>query len=126
MADHTFNFGPWLSRLGLKGGKLPDIMPVVQPVQVVGDASLLVPTLLPPTACYGRLVGGVASNYAALQIRSLAPGGTLLRRVAITIQANLLTAWTVRSVAATFAASTTLTAANMGPEPVVSEVKAGT
>lgn len=79
MNEHTFTFGNWRSRLGFKGGKVPPILPGVQPVQVVGDASLLVPHMLPPTALYGGSITSAVAHYPHLSIRSLAAGGTLIK-----------------------------------------------
>jgi hypothetical protein len=126
MARHTFNLTEWLSRLGIKGNVIPDILPGVQPVQVVGDASLLVPSLLPPTAAYGFTAAGVAGHVFAVQVAARADGGTLIRVGKITSSANAAATWSVSTTPFSFVVGTVLTARNYGQGNVVSAVTAGT
>lgn len=113
---HTFNLSRWLSRLGVKGGDEPLITPSLQPVQVVGDASLLVPPLLPPTAAYGTTVGAVVGQHGAASIQSLAPGGTCIRQLGCGSWSNSVSwLWRVQAAAPTYAASNVLTAREMWP-----------
>jgi hypothetical protein len=125
VSKHTFNLAAWLNRLGIKGSAVPELAPVVVPVQVVGDASLLVPSLLPATAAYGTSRGASAGNHSTLQVHSRADGGTIIRTAQIHIAANSSFAWAVLTTSQTWAASGALTAQNFGPVPVTSIVTGG-
>jgi hypothetical protein len=123
---HTFNLHHWLSRLGVKGSEMPPVVPVVQPVQLVGDASLLVPPLLPACAAFGRVVGAVAAEYSSCEIQSRSPGGTWIQLFEATCGTASSHGWRVQAAPLTFSASNTLTAHQFGNGSTLSQVRAGT
>lgn len=126
MAKHTFGLSSWLERLGIKGPDIPEVAPVVIPVQVVGDASLLVSSLLPASAAFGDVVsGGGVGNHCALSILSRSPGGTLIRSVHLSPSANTAGSWTVRATDYTWASSSALTNHDFGPSATLSLVTTG-
>lgn len=73
---HSVNFARWLARLGFKDGREPEIIRAVQPVQVVGDVSFLLPAILPPSGSIGGLVpaGGVGT-FGAFEVGGGTRGG---------------------------------------------------
>ena len=66
------SFAPFdfLSRLGVKdqGETILDLAESIQPVIGVGDASVLFPPILPPTAWFGSVVPAVALERAVIQV----------------------------------------------------------
>lgn len=130
MPRHNLGVSEWLQRLGIKGGDVPDVVPLIQPVQVVSDASALTSPLIAPVAWAGGVVaaGGVG-EYASLTVQALASGGVWIRY--LSLSAGAAVANPIWTIAATdpFAAdplATTATNRNMGPKDVQAIVRIGT
>ena len=78
---HTWNLGKWLDALGMKRQVLPEVVPVVQPVVVLGDHRGLVSQVLAPRAWMGADRSAVVGAFSAFQLTSRAPGGTFIRNL---------------------------------------------
>lgn len=125
MPKHTLNFGRWLERLGFTDGLQPDVIRAVQPVQVVSDASSLVSPLLPPLAVAGGRQTPGGGNIVALEVLSLAPGGTFVRDL------NVAAASGSNNNRVAFVTPTAIASINptvkakfeMGPSPTVSRIR---
>lgn len=127
---HTFPFGEWLSKIGNKAPHLPEFTPLVQPVQIVGDASALVPPLLAPIALYGgNIAAGGAGALAGFQVQATAKGGAYLRRLSVHV-VNVAQYFSITVEAANPLAADPLVgvaaAHNMAPDAMRSVVRDGT
>lgn len=67
---HSINFGRYLQRLGFKRGDEPQFLHAVQPVQIVHDASALVPQEVGDFWLAGAATAPGAANVACLQIEA--------------------------------------------------------
>lgn len=93
----------WLNRLGVKRpGWAPEMAEMIQPVQVVSDASSLTSPLLPPTALAGGEILAAALRFSAFEFQSRAPGGCFVRTLRLTANAATTIALVVRSTPLTF------------------------
>lgn len=124
---YRWNLQEWLRRMGVQlGGEQPPLRFDIQPVQIVGDASSIVSPLLPPFAWYGNNLTPAAGDGALLTVQSRARGGTFVNFVRGTTVPNGIWAWKIDNVITPpMAGETTLTAQNMGPEPVTTRVRTG-
>lgn len=122
---HTLNLTPWLKALGIKVQDDPELVPSVQPVQVISDASGLVHPVLPPISWFGGYVTPVAGQYQGLQVHALAEGGCNIRYLAARpANQNWLTFnITASNIYAGYA--TAINEVRMGPSALVSTVKKG-
>jgi hypothetical protein len=121
------NFGELLARLGIqRGGWSFELAEQVQPVGVVFDASALVPPLLPAMAFFGGQPAAGA-NAPGAQLRSIAPGGTYVRTVAMTPSGGAAgqIVYALLPAPLVFAASVLPAAHNMGPQPVQAVLEIG-
>lgn len=93
----------------------------------MGDHSAHTAPLVPPMAWSGGLTAGAASNYGGLVLRSLAPGGCIVRLLYFNCAATTHTRWGITDAPLTWVTSSSVCAIlDMGPEPVVSTVTRGT
>lgn len=126
MKADLLNLHEWIRRLGVRrSGWAPEFLETVQPVQVVGDVSALVPPLLPPTALSGGNHAAAAGRTFACQFRCRANGGgAFLRLVRLTCSATNVWFW---FIGAPVVMSTTVVcpSINMGPDPVLSTFEVG-
>lgn len=127
MDEHTFNLRTWLSRLGMKGGRVPPILPGVQPVQMVGDASLIVPPMLPPTGYAGGGVACVAPAFSGLSIYSGAPAGCFIRTLTVSPAASGRFTLKIQDTDLTWGTGPTVhNAMQMAEDSTTSVVRSGT
>lgn len=116
------NLGEWIRRLGVqRTGWSPELDESVQPVQVVSDASSLVPPLLPPFALSGgSFTSNVARTWCA-QFQCFAPGGALIRSLRIGNANAAVTRFEfgLRTTPIAFFAPQVGVVNNMAPEPVL-------
>lgn len=123
----SLNLGEWLERLGVRRpGWAPEMLETIQPVHVVGDAGVLVPPLLPPTAYSG---GSFTSNVArtwCCELASISGGGAFVRGFRLHNTAAAIARWRVQPApGATFFAPQIGTNYDVGPTPVQSVFRVG-
>lgn len=109
--------------LGVEETREPQVEPRVTLTYAVGDGSALVGPLVPPMAMAGALVSAAAGQHPAIEVRSRAPGGTLIRKLSATTGVVANWRWGLRSAAAP--GLVLRTNHNQGPDPVLAEVRVG-
>lgn len=84
MADKSnLNLARWLQLLGFKRNDQPEFIYGIQPVQVMGDVSSLVPQIRGPSALMGCGNTSTAGQQAIASIHVTAPGGALISNLAL-------------------------------------------
>ena len=83
---HTYDLAAWLNFFGIKGGQVPDIVPVIQPTLDIGQNENVFP-LLAPTQNAGGLVSGGAGQVATMAIEAKTKGGAFVDYVSVTTTA---------------------------------------
>lgn len=132
MAETAYKTLRALSRLGVKGGReVRELIEALQPTVAMGDASALLPPLLPPLVWFGaQNPAPGAGRHMALQVRSVAPGGTLIPQLQLSRNGagTISFVWRIGDVAGAHAGLTAFTAAQrqeFGPEPADVVVEQG-
>lgn len=128
MAEGAFNIAQLARRLGLKNIRELPLVRSIQPVILAGDASELVPSLIPPTAWVGAEILPVIGEHGAVQVQAVQRGGCW-----VTIQAgsDVSIQWNWRLAAGDILAAdplgfTGVGVFNVGPEPIVAVFRQGT
>lgn len=79
MGNGTFNLRFFYRAMGIKNPE-PGVREFVQPVVNVGNFAGLTPAYEPPTFLGGGMVSAAVGEWSIIQIRSVAPGGTYLKK----------------------------------------------
>jgi hypothetical protein len=107
--------------LGIRRKEQPDLVHLVQPVEIVGDHSGFSSQVLPPMAYMGGQRGAVAGVYSGMQFTSSAPGGSYIRTLIFGQGANALYNFTlVDTPSANANVVGGLRVLDIGSEPTVS------
>lgn len=114
-----------MERLGFNRDDAPNIAWGVQPTISLGDASSLTSPILPPLAWFGSTVFASAGENFTFAVRSVAPGGSFLRELRVSSNANGDFSWEFTTAPTVINAEQVLTAQNMTPDPVTAVVRAG-
>jgi hypothetical protein len=124
---HSWNLLEWMRALGLKRKEQPDLMHVVQPVEIVGDHSGFSSQLLPPMAWMGGGVGAVVAVYGGIRLVSRAPGGTYIRYLELYTGAGSHIQFEIVETGDTMAnLVANMEVSDMGNTPTVSRMEFGT
>lgn len=107
------------------GGAVPEVAGLIQPVQLVGDATLLTAPLLPPSASFGGTTGTFAGQFSAVHVIGSGPGGCAVRHANFQIAALATVAWRVQPLPAPAISASIAPARNFGPKNVQTRVEHG-
>lgn len=123
---HSWNLFQWMAALGIKRREQPEIVGVVQPVEIVGDHSAFASPLLIPSAWAGGTRAAFIGAFPCLQITSRAPGGTAVRDLTVAAAADGDWGFWISNTPVAFANVVVPAVSDMAPDPTTSEVRLGT